>query len=213
MPSVGLDETGRPRGKTIAPVVIVSILSLGIVGPFCQVPLASCYRQKIDRGIFNPLRAGMVSEQDFDRIERAYRWLGRIGSEDLFQERGEVFFSLSQRALVSLSDELRLGASQRAREYFSLCLRNNPFNEVCRTKLAWIYWKMNNFQKAEELQKAVVGINQSDPDGFYNLGTFYYYTGRFREAREYFQRLTALAPGYHPQAVKERLTVIERFLP
>lgn len=151
-----------------------------------------------------------LSPYPLARVARVYRWLGRLGPQSLFRNQGELFFSFSQkRAFRITGGEVRQEAKFFAREGFEKCLQASPLDISCRTGLGWVFWEMQDLDTAEKLLRGVTGINKSDPDGFYNLGTFYYYNGNFTEAREQFIQLRKLSPGYRPQVVGERLRLLE----
>lgn len=186
-----------------------------VVGPLSQEVVSGLFWDRLERDYFHPRSQRVtVSDKMFSRIDRIYRLINCMGPKDISQAQGEFYFVLTRKkGWRSPAGDLHNKALLRAGESFERCLHHNPFNTSCRSKLGWIAWEENDLDRAERLLAGVTRINQNDPDGFYNLATFYYYSGSFEKAREQFLKLHRFSPGYRKNIVAEKLRLLDLLAP
>ncbi|MDD5225369.1 MAG: O-antigen ligase family protein [bacterium] len=204
-------ETRKRRGGAI--LAGGAVFLAGIL-PLSQGLLAQSYKQHWEnRCVPSPARdqAGPCSEPD--RLDRVFRGLDRIGPGDVSPAAGEFFFNLSRKSGPGgFSEPFRVRTATLARGHFRACLRRDAFNNVCRTRLAWVLWQEKNLADAERLLQAVRGINPHDPNGLYNLGNFYYYTGKFTQAREMLTRVRGKMGRSGNAEIEEKSRILDLLL-
>ena len=186
-----------------------------VVGPLGQEAVSGFFRDRLERGYLGSrLQGKTVSDEMFSRIDRIYQLIDCMGPQDLSPSRGEFYFALTRRkGWSSPAGHLHRKALLRAREGFEHCLHRNPFNTSCRSKLGWIAWEEKDLDRAERLLSGVTKVNRNDPDGFYNLATFYYYSGSFGKAREQLLKLQRFSPAYRKNVVAEKLRLLDLLAP
>ena len=211
------DEPGQPpeTGKKLrlAGILGGAVFLAGIL-PLSQGLLVQSY-QKHWENLCVPSRgkepAGSCS--DPARFDRVFRWLDRIGPGDVSPAAGEFFSNLSRKSGPrGFSEPFRIQASSLARGHFQACLKRDAFNNICRTRLAWILWREKDPVGAERLLQAAWGINPYDPNGLYNLGNFYYYNGKFTQAREILTRVRGKKGRLFDSEIEEKLRILDLLL-
>lgn len=69
-----------------------------------------------------------------------------------------------------------------------------PYNHRALFRLGLMYYKLNDFKKAEEKFKEAIKANPLSVDSYYNLGFIYNRQMRFKEARQMLERVVYLNP-------------------
>jgi len=206
---------GGKTGKRFGPAGLlgVAVFLIGIF-PLGQGLLVRSYQKHLEKDCLPSLgRNPAGSCSDPSRFDRVFRWLDRAGPGDVSAAAGEFFFNLSQVSQPGWASEpVRDRALSLARGYFRECLRRDPFNNVCRTRLAWALWREKDLAGAERLLQAARVINPYDSNGLYNLGNFYYYSGKFPQAREMFIQLRGKKGGRANSEIEEKLRILDLLL-
>jgi tetratricopeptide (TPR) repeat protein len=191
----------------------VAVFLIGIF-PLGQGLLVRSYQKHLEKDCLPSLgRNPAGSCSDPSRFDRVFRWLDRAGPGDVSEAAGEFFFNLSQGSKPGrVSGPVRDRALSLARGHFRECLRRDPFNNVCRTRLAWALWREKDLEGAEGFLRAARSLNPYDSDGLYNLGNFYYYSGKFSQAREIFIQLRGKKGGRANSELEEKLETLNLLL-
>ncbi|MCX5858625.1 MAG: O-antigen ligase family protein [Proteobacteria bacterium] len=208
----GPDPETRKKCR-LAGILGGAVFLAGIL-PLSQGLLVQSY-QKHAENLCVPLQGKKLSGScsDPDRLVRVFRWLDRIGPGDVSPGAGEFFSNLSRESGPGgFSEPFRIRASTLARGYFRECLRRDPFNNVCRTRLAWVLWQEKDLADAERLLQAARGINPHDPNGLYNLGNFYYYTGKFTQAQEILTQVRGKMGRLRNSEIEEKSRILDLLL-
>ena len=206
-------DPGTGKKRRLAGILGGAVFLAGIL-PLSQGLLVQSY-QKHWENLCVPSRGGEPAGSCFDlaRVARVFHWLDRIGPGDVSPVAGEFFSKLSQESGPGgFSEPFRIQASLLARGHFQTCLKRDAFNNVCRTRLAWVLWREKDLAGSERLLQAARIMNPYDPNGLYNLGNFYYYTGKFTQAREILTRVRGKKGRLFDFEIAEKLRILDLLL-
>ncbi len=148
---------------------------------------------------------GSVFER-LNQIATAEEYFRKVLAED-----PENSAALNYLGYMLADRELRL---EEALGYIERALAKDPHNGAYLDSLGWVYFKLNNFELAEENLKQAIQINGGDPTILEHLGDLYLRLGdRFR-ALGYYRKSVAVAEDPDElEKVEAKLASLENEVP
>lgn len=99
---------------------------------------------------------------------------------------------------------------EEALSYTLKAVELDPYNGAYLDSLGWVYFKLNNLEKAEDFLTRAAGIHRTDPVILEHLGDLYSKMGETGKARDYYTRSVESSENKEETArVQEKLAQLE----
>ena len=97
--------------------------------------------------------------------------------------------------------------------YIERALEIDPHNGAYLDSLGWVYFRLNELEKAELNLTQAARSNDADPTILDHLGDLYSRLGQYREAHEYYERSILFSTEVEEQKkVKKKLSDVNELL-